>query len=224
VDLIILDILENLPVPNLSSPATSVPQWNTLQVGFLDHVFDFASVHVQDRGAILLFFPNNLELKAMLRGYMTTYSFALFREWMGINRLRMTSVRDKTKTVSILRIFCFISNPSACPHFNNSHSRHLTCAQTLRFCIWLMVKTFPRASEPAFSFQPIEELEALGIDVSTNDILHNLVMKDSQLMKGSTPWRGTREKDPLLMQMLIESTTSLGDLVMDCTASTGKSP
>jgi hypothetical protein len=222
VDLIILDIPENLPMPNLSSPATSVPPWNTLQVGFLDHVFDFASVHVQDRGAILLFFPDNLELKAMLRGYMTTYSFVLFREWMGINRLRMTSVRDKTKTVSVLRIFCFNSNPFACPHFNNSHSRHLMCAQTLCFCIWLMVKAFPGASEPAFSFQPLKELEALEIDVSTDDVLHNLVTKDSQLMKGSTPWRGAREKDPLLM--LIESTTSLGDLVMDCIASTGKSP
>jgi hypothetical protein len=85
-----------------------------------------------------------------------------------------------------------------------------------------MVKAFSGASEPTFSFQPIEELEALGIDVSTNDVLHNLVTKDSQLMKGSTPWRGAREKDPLLM--LIESTTSLGDLVMDCIASTGKSP
>jgi hypothetical protein len=184
VELILLDIPENLPVPNLSSPATSVPPWNTLRLGFLDHVFDFASVHIQDRGAILLFFPDNLELKAKL---------------MGINKLWMTSIRDKTKTVSILRIFCFISNPSACPHFNNSHSRHLTCAQTLCFCIWLMVKAFPGASEPAFSFQPLKELEALEIDVSTDDVLHNLVTKDSQLMKGSTPWRGAREKDPLLM-------------------------
>jgi hypothetical protein len=42
-----------------------------------------------------------------------------------------------------------------------------------------MVKAFPGASKLAFSFQPIEELEALGIDVSTNDVLHNLVTKDS---------------------------------------------
>jgi hypothetical protein len=31
---------------------------------------------------------------------MNTYDFALFREWMRINRLRMTSARDKSKTVS----------------------------------------------------------------------------------------------------------------------------
>jgi hypothetical protein len=67
-----------------------------------------------------------------------------------------------------------------------------------------MVKTFVSASEPAFSLQPVEELEALGIDVSIDNVLHNLVTKESQLMRGSIPWRGSREKDPLLLQMLIE--------------------
>jgi hypothetical protein len=84
-----------------------------------------------------------------------------------------------------------------------------------------MVKSFPGASEPAFFLQPVEELESVGIDVSTDDVLHNFVTKDSQLMNGSTPRRGAREKDPLLIQMLIESTTCMGDLVMDCTAFTG---
>jgi hypothetical protein len=93
--LIIVDIPENLPIPNLSCPATSVPSWNTLRQGFLDHMFDFASAHVQDCGAILLFFPDDLDLKANLRGYMRTYGFALFREWMGISRLCMTSSRDR---------------------------------------------------------------------------------------------------------------------------------
>ena len=86
-----------------------------------------------------------------------------------------------------------------------------------------MVKAFPRALEPAFSFQPVEELEVHDIDVAIDDVLHNLVTKESQLMNGSTPWRGAREKYPLLMQMLIKSTTSFGDLVLDYTASMGKS-
>jgi hypothetical protein len=53
--------------------------------------------------------------------------------------------------------------------------------------MWLMVKTFVGVLEPAFSLQPVEELEALGIDVSTDDVLHNLVTKESQLMRGSIP-------------------------------------
>ena len=42
-----------------------------------------------------------------------------------------------------------------------------------------MVKTFTGALEPPFFLQPVEELEALGINVSTNNILYNLVTKDS---------------------------------------------
>ena len=41
-------------------------------------------------------------------------------------------------------------------------------------------------------------------------------------MRGTSPWRGGREKDPILLQMLIESTTQFGDIVLDYTTSTGK--
>ena len=117
LDLIILDIPDGLPVPSVSRPPFIVPSWNILQPGFLDHAFDFASAHVQDRGAVLLFFPDDLELKAKLRGYMTAYNFVLFREWMGINRLRMTSARDKSKTVSSHPIISINFSPCACLHF-----------------------------------------------------------------------------------------------------------
>jgi hypothetical protein len=65
------------------------------------------------------------------------------------------------------------------------------------------------------------ELDPVGIDIAVDDVFFNLVTKDTQLMRGSIPWRGGREKDPLLLQLLIESTTQVGDLVLDCTASTG---
>jgi hypothetical protein len=68
----------------------------------------------------------------------------------------------------------------------------------------------------------MSELDPVGIDVAVDDVLFNLVTKDAQLMRGSTPWRGGREKDPLLLQLLIEPTTQVGDIVLDCTASTGK--
>jgi hypothetical protein len=64
-------------------------------------------------------------------------------------------------------------------------------------------------------------LDPVGIDVAVDDVLFNLVTKDTQLMRGSTPWRGGRQKDPLLLQLLIESTTQVGNIILDCTASTG---
>jgi hypothetical protein len=65
------------------------------------------------------------------------------------------------------------------------------------------------------------ELDSVGIDVAVDDVLFNLVTRDTQLMRGSSPWRGGREKDPVLLQLLIESTTQVGDIILDCTASTG---
>jgi hypothetical protein len=43
------------------------------------------------------------------------------------------------------------------------------------------------------------ELDSVGIDVAVDDVLFNLVTKDTQLMRGSTPWRGGREKGLVLL-------------------------
>jgi hypothetical protein len=64
-------------------------------------------------------------------------------------------------------------------------------------------------------------LEALGMDLAEDDVLHNLVTRESQHMRGVTPWKDCKEKDPLLLQTLIESTTLAGDIVLDCTVATG---
>jgi hypothetical protein len=65
-----------------------------------------------------------------------------------------------------------------------------------------------------FSIRPMDELDSVGIDVAVDDVLFNLVTKDTQLMRGSTPWRGGRKKDPVLLQLLIQSTTHVGDIVL----------
>jgi hypothetical protein len=83
------------------------------------------------------------------------------------------------------------------------------------------VRSYPAVPSSTFSIRPLAELDSVGIDVAVDDVLFNLVTKDTQLMRGSTPWRGGREKDPVLLQLLIESTTQVGDIVLDCTASTG---
>jgi hypothetical protein len=58
-----------------------------------------------------------------------------------------------------------------------------------------------------FSIRPVAELDSVGIHVAVDDVLFNIVMKDTQLMRGSTPRRGGREKDLFLLQLFIESTT-----------------
>jgi hypothetical protein len=84
------------------------------------------------------------------------------------------------------------------------------------------VRSYPGLPKSTFSIRPISELDPVGINVAVDDVFFNLVTKDAQLMRGNTPWRGGREKNLLLLQLLIESTTQVGDIVLDCTTSTGK--
>ena len=84
------------------------------------------------------------------------------------------------------------------------------------------MRSIPRVRASTFSITPVPELDSIGINVAADDVLFNLMTKDTQLMRGTTPWRGGREKDPILLQMLIESTTQFSDIVLDCTTSTSK--
>jgi hypothetical protein len=83
------------------------------------------------------------------------------------------------------------------------------------------VRSYPWLPSSTFSIGPVVELDSIGIDIAIDDVVFNLVTKDTQLKNGNIPWRGGREKDPLLLQLLIESTTNIGNIVLDCTASTG---
>jgi hypothetical protein len=109
VDLMIVDIPEGLPVPMVSSPPTSVPGWNSVDRNFLPMVFDLGSSLVHDNGALLLFHKDNLKLRADIRGFAKAYHFSILKEWMGINRLPITSARDASKIVSgSSLVICFI--------------------------------------------------------------------------------------------------------------------
>jgi hypothetical protein len=83
------------------------------------------------------------------------------------------------------------------------------------------VRSYPGLPSSTFSTGPVAELNSIDIDNAVDDVFFNLVTRDTQLMRGSTPWRGGREKDLVLLQLLIESTTKVGDVVLDCTASIG---
>jgi hypothetical protein len=84
----------------VSSPPTSVPDWNSDDKNFLAMVFDFGSSLVCDNGVLLLFHKDDLKLRADIRGSSKAYHFSILKEWTGINRLPITSARDVSKTVS----------------------------------------------------------------------------------------------------------------------------
>jgi hypothetical protein len=59
----IIDIPDDLPIPELSNPPMFVPLWNKHQPSFLEVVFDFANTHVHDR-VVLLLHSNDVKIMA----------------------------------------------------------------------------------------------------------------------------------------------------------------
>ena len=91
----------------------------------------------------------------------------------------------------------------------------------MRFGIFLVVTSIVGVPQSKFSFQPIPALEPFAVDVARDDILQNYMSKADQLMNGRMPWCRAREKSTLFMQMLIQSSSPPGDVVLDCSARTG---
>jgi hypothetical protein len=100
LDLILADIPEGLPVPGISNPASSIPPWNQEAEEWLQPIFDFADNHLHDDGAIILFHPFRMTTKAMILGYCECFGFHVRKEWLGINRLHLTSPIHQGVTVS----------------------------------------------------------------------------------------------------------------------------
>jgi hypothetical protein len=70
-------------------------------------VFDFANGLVHDSRVLLLFHPDDLQMRADIRGCMKAYHFSLFKEFMGMNHLQLSNARNTSKTVSELCILKF---------------------------------------------------------------------------------------------------------------------
>ena len=100
INLMIVDILEGLSIPMVSSLPTSVPKWNSEDKNFLAMVFDFGSFLDLDNGVLLFFHKDDLKLRANIKSYAKAYHFKILKEWIRINRLSITNAMDASKTVS----------------------------------------------------------------------------------------------------------------------------
>ena len=60
-----------------------------------------------------------------------------------------------------------------------------------------------------------------GVDIAHDDMLMNYTHADDMAMNGEKPWQGGYKKDPRSFTILLEATSIKGDLILDCTASTG---
>jgi hypothetical protein len=102
LDLIIVDVPEDLPVPIVSDPTDVVPLWNQSADSLLEAVFVFAEDYLQDDGAIMVIHPFQVGAKSTIPGYCVEYGFETRKEWLCMNRLHLCSPLNRTLIVSSL--------------------------------------------------------------------------------------------------------------------------
>jgi hypothetical protein len=107
LDLIIVDVPEDLPVPTVSDPTDAVPPWNQSAVSLLEAVFVFAKDYLQDDGAMIVIHPFQMDAKSTILGYCIEYGFETRKEWLCMNRLHLYSPLNRTLTVSSLPMSSF---------------------------------------------------------------------------------------------------------------------
>jgi hypothetical protein len=81
-------------------------------------------------------------------------------------------------------------------------------------CTRFWVQLFVRSGNVQSKFTIAENFEH-------HDYFYNFVSFASQLMHGSVPWRGPREKNPEFMKSFIENLSKVGDIIFEWNASTG---
>lgn len=100
LDLLIADIPDNLPVPGILNPPNSIPEWNKTDVDdFVEILFAYVVRYMSDDGAILLFLPKSPSIRKDVLGWATAYGYIQYKDWWGINELRLTSFKDPSRTV-----------------------------------------------------------------------------------------------------------------------------
>ena len=105
VDVIFIDCPKNLLMPGLSKPAHVVPAWNADRDNeALQFMCSFATEHLHDDGCIVLFHSYSRKSKENIAGMCEAYNLVQKKEWMGMNRMYLTSAIDNAKTVTSINI------------------------------------------------------------------------------------------------------------------------
>ena len=78
VDLIIADYPDGLRVPGVSDPSSHIPPWNALFPSFLQVLMAFAHQYLHDDEALLMFYPDFINIKKDVLGFLKNYKFIIY--------------------------------------------------------------------------------------------------------------------------------------------------
>ncbi len=227
VDLVIAEYPDGLPVPGVSEFPGQVPTWNKQVQNFIKFTVGFCQGYLHDDGALLLFYPDSVQIKKEVLSFLYNNNLEVKEEWTIVNSLHLTHPMHNSKRVSNCSHFTFLKFKFI--HIFNhiaNNWRLMFDIQTLKFKAIVLVRSFstPLVRPPKeFVISSSDEFE--DVDLASDDVLFNIVTSDSALKRndGDTFWRGPKEKAVSLLRLLISGLSPPGGIICDLTAGTGMS-
>ena len=104
MDLIIAEYPDGLPVPGVSEFPGQVPPWNNQVQNFVKFTIGFSQGYLHDDGALLLFYPDSVQIKKEILSYLYNNNLKVKEEWTIVNSLHLTHPVQHSKQVSNFRI------------------------------------------------------------------------------------------------------------------------
>ena len=89
--MIIADISENVSVPSVSNLFNIIPPWNSQDAEYVLNIFKFASLYLQNDGALCLILNNDQKLAAEIFNQANAFDYVLHKDYWGINELGLAS-------------------------------------------------------------------------------------------------------------------------------------
>jgi hypothetical protein len=138
VDLIIAEYPDGLPVPGVSEFPGQVPSWNKQVQNFVKFIIGFSQGYLHDDGALLLFFPDSVQINKEVLSFLHNNNLEVKEEWTIVNSLHLTHPMHNSKRVSnfgdfplfkffLLRDLKYIANNTGplivCPDFEIQSDR-----------------------------------------------------------------------------------------------------
>ena len=100
VDLVIAEYPDGLHVPGVSEFPGQVPNWNKQVKNFIKFTIGFCQGYLHDDGALLLFYPDSLQIKKEVLSFLYNNNLEVKDEWTIVNSLHLTHPMHNSKPVS----------------------------------------------------------------------------------------------------------------------------
>ena len=100
MDLVIAEYPDGLHVPGISNSTSDVPTWNETVQGFLRYTIGFCGGYLHDDGALLIFYPDSVNIRKEIFSFFNKNRLTFRREWTIINCLHLAHPLNSSEYVS----------------------------------------------------------------------------------------------------------------------------